>query len=93
MFKRLFSAALVFGAAALVPPAEAQVSRCLPRDTLIEKLQDNYGETLAGGGLQASQLLLEVWSSDTVGSFTVFCTTPPGSVALWRLDKTGIPTG
>ena len=78
MFKRLISAALVFGAAALAPPADAQGARCLPRDALIETLQINYGEKLIGGGLQSPQQLLEVWSSDLTGSFTVFMTRPDG---------------
>ena len=78
MFKRLISAALVFGAAALAPPADAQGVRCLPRDALIETLEENYGETLTGGGLQTPQQLLEVWSSQKTGSFTVFMTRPDG---------------
>ena len=78
MFKRLLATALVFGAAALAPPAYAQASQCMPRDTLIETLKTNYGETLTGGGLQSEQQLLEVWSSDNTGSFTVFFTRPNG---------------
>ena len=78
MFKRLVAAALVFGTAALAPPAFAQESQCLPRDALIDKLQMKYGERLTGGGLQSPQQLLEVWSSDRSGSFTVFFTRPDG---------------
>ena len=78
MFKRLIATGLVFGAAALAPPAEAQAQRCLSRDALIEKLQANYGEKLTGGGLQSAHQLLEVWTSDETGSFTVFFTQPSG---------------
>lgn len=78
MYKRLVTTALVFGAAALAPPADAQTLRCLPRDALIEKLENRYGETLTGGGLQSATQLLEVWSSDATGSFTVFLTRPDG---------------
>jgi len=78
MFKRLVTTALVFGAAALAPPADAQTLRCLPRNALIEKLEDRYGETLVGGGLQTAQQLLEIWSSAETGSFTVFFTRPNG---------------
>lgn len=99
MFKRLISAALVFGAAALAPPADAQVSRCLPRDALIEKLLENYGETLTGGGLQSPQQLLEIWSSDQTGTFTVFYTRPDGISCVvatgrnWNSDTTPVNKG
>ena len=78
MFKRLFSGALIFGAAALAPPAYAQSLKCMPRETLISTLTSNYNERVTGGGLQSEQQLLEVWSSDKTGSFTVFITRPDG---------------
>ena len=79
MFKRLFTAALVFGAAALAPPAYAQDKiTCLERDALVQTLETRYHETLQGAGLQGPQLLLEIWSSDDTGSFTVIVTTPSG---------------
>ena len=78
MFKRLVSTALVFGLAALAPPAIAQGLRCLPRDALIDQLKKDFGEELTGGGLQSETQLLEVWTSDRSGSFTVFVTQPTG---------------
>lgn len=78
MFKRLITGALVFGAAALAPPAQAQNLQCQPRDVLIEKLEGQYSERLTGGGLQSPQQLLEVWSSAETGSFTIFITQPSG---------------
>jgi len=82
MFKRMLSTALVFGAAALAPPAEAQALRCLPRDSLIETLQSKYGEQLTGGGLQSAEQLVEVWSSNETGSFTVLFTRPGGTSCI-----------
>lgn len=80
MFKRLFSTAIIFGAAALAPPlaAQAQGVACLPRTALIERLEGRYKEHLAGGGLQNPQQLIEVWASSETGSFTVFVTRPDG---------------
>ena len=78
MFKRLLATALVFGAAALAPPAYAQNAQCMPRDTLIETLQSRFGETLTGGGLQSESQLLELWSSQNTGSFTMLLTQPNG---------------
>ena len=78
MFKRLFSAALIFGAAALAPPVQAQSMTCFPRETLIQTLQSNHGEQLIGGGLQNQTHVIELWSSDATGSFTVFVTRADG---------------
>lgn len=71
MFKRTVSAALVFGAAAIAPPAVSAQTNCAPRDTIVERLQGKYSERLTGGGLQNDQQLLEIWSSEQTGSFTV----------------------
>lgn len=90
MFKRLFAAALIFGAAALAPPAPAQnltqtqtqtqtqALACMPRDALVGELRGKFGETLAGGGLQSGTRLIEVWRSTESGSFTLILTQPNG---------------
>ncbi|SMO71635.1 hypothetical protein [Ruegeria faecimaris] len=80
MFKRLLGIALAFGMAATAPPAFAQQS-CALRDQLISTLQDNYSEELAFGGLQksrGSQSVMEVWTSQETGSYTVLVTRPNG---------------
>lgn len=79
MFKRTVTAALIFGAAALAPPAEAQpVAPCMARGDLIDTLSKKYSETLIGGGLQNAQQLLEIWRSEKTGSFTVIVTNAEG---------------
>lgn len=79
MFKRLISAALVFGAAALAPPAMAQSTVCMPRDALTASLQTKYSETLGGGGLQSAGRLIELWRSVETGTFTIILTRPNGT--------------
>ncbi len=75
MFKRTLCAALVFGAAAIAPPVNAQArAPCLERDALIETLKSRYQENQTGGGLQGPGRLLEIWSSAETGTFTVFIT-------------------
>ena len=101
MFKRLCSTAMIFGAAALAPPlaAQAQGVACLPRDALVERLESRYKESPAGGGLQNSKQLLEVWASDETGSFTVFITRPDGVSCIvatgrhWTGATTAAPEG
>lgn len=78
MFKRLFKAALVFGAAALAPPLAAQTALCLPREALVASLEAQYSETLAGGGLQSGTRLIELWRSKDSGTFTILLTRPDG---------------
>ncbi|SIO20501.1 hypothetical protein [Vannielia litorea] len=80
MYKRIVSAALVFGAAALAPPhASAQTQAfCLDRDQMVAQLQLRFGETLHGGGLQGPSRLLELWASKETGSFTLLGTRPDG---------------
>ena len=82
MFKRLFSSALIFGAAALAPPVVAQSATCFPRDALIQSLKTNHGEHLTGGGLHSATQLVELWSSDQTGSFTVFVTRADGIACI-----------
>ena len=54
MYKRLFTAAIIFGTAALAPPALAQSpTMCLERSQLTEVLQETYHETPRGAGLQS----------------------------------------
>ena len=78
MFKRLISAALVFGASAVAPPALAQNGNCMPRDALVSTLTEKYGESLSAAGLHNTQQLVEVWSSPKTGSFTVIITQSSG---------------
>lgn len=82
MFKRLFSVALIFGAAALPPPALAQTVTCLPRVALVDSLQIKHGEQLTGGGLQSPAHVVEIWSSDKTGSFTVFISRADGIACI-----------
>lgn len=79
MFKRLVSAALLFGMAATAPPAFA--SACALREGVIDRLQEKYSEQLTAGGFQigrVSQTFVEVWSSPETGTFTVMLTNPQG---------------
>ncbi len=79
MFKRLMTAGLLFGMAGTAPPAHA--ANCGLRDTVVDRLQSKYSETLTAGGLQGSrnvQTMVEVWASEQTGTFTVILTNPQG---------------
>ena len=83
MFKRIISGALLFGAAALPPPAYA--ASCAKRETVVERLQEKFSEQLAAGGLQATrpvETMVEVWVSPETGTFTVLLTNPNGTTCI-----------
>jgi len=98
MFKRTLAATLIFGAAALAPPVLAQSTACLPRDRLVESLSDKFSESLAGGGLQSAEQLIEIWRSEASGSFTIIMTRPDGVSCVvatgenWQ-DAAAVPAG
>lgn len=74
MFKQKTITALIFGVTAMIPAALSAQSNCAPRASIIEKLSSNYAEALTGGGIQNANTVLEVWTSNKTGSFTVLVT-------------------
>ncbi len=78
MFKRLFAAGLVFGAAALAPPLEAQTRSCALRDTLVASLEARFDERRVAVGLQSPTQLLEILAAPETGTWTALLTDPNG---------------
>lgn len=73
---------LLFGlglAATVLPavPVHAQ-SGCAPRDQIVERLKEQFGEALAGGGLRSEMQVLEVWAAPETGTWTVLMTRADG---------------
>jgi len=77
MYKRLMQASLVFGMAAIGPPAYAQTN-CAPRETVIERLTASFGEGLAAGGLQSEAQVIEIWAAPETGTWTVLMSRADG---------------
>ncbi|MDU8927939.1 hypothetical protein RXV86_11140 [Alisedimentitalea sp. MJ-SS2] len=77
MYKRLFASAVIFGMAAIAPPAHAQ-ARCVGRDALVAGLEKRYAEAQIATGLQSNGVLIEIWASPTTGTWTIFLTDPEG---------------
>ncbi len=73
MYKRLLQGILVFGLAALAPPAQAQ-SSCAPREVIAERLDKRFGEVPTAGGLRSPLELFELWSSPETGTWTALAT-------------------
>lgn len=69
----------VLACAAALPalPAQAQQT-CLPRDSIVEVLDETYSEALIGRGLQNADSLLEVFTTEDGASWTIIQTFPDG---------------
>ncbi|MDZ4096507.1 MAG: hypothetical protein U1D35_16540, partial [Paracoccaceae bacterium] len=78
MFKRLFTAAILFGAASTAPPAAHAQTVCTQRQSIVEQLSTKHTEQLSALGYQTGAQVLEVWSSSETGSWTLLVTRPDG---------------
>ena len=55
---------------------------CAPREVVIERLANGYGETRQAIGLGAQGAVVEVFASDETGSWTITVTLPDGLTCL-----------
>jgi hypothetical protein len=93
MYKRVLTAALVFGMLATAPPlAHAQLT-CGDRNTMVEQLSRTYGEARRGAGLAGQAAMFEIWASNATGTWTILKTAPNGITCViavgenWRDDR------
>lgn len=63
--------------------AFAQSNRnCGPREVVLDRLAQGYGETRQSMGLGANNAVIEVFASDETGTWTITVTTPNGLTCL-----------
>ena len=63
--------------------ASAQNSRnCAPRETVVERLAEGYGESRQSIGLGANNQVIEVFASGETGTWTITVTLPNGMTCL-----------
>ena len=55
---------------------------CGDRDAVVEKLVGEYAESHKSSGLQSDTGLLEIWTSDVEGTWTVLLTRPDGKTCI-----------
>lgn len=98
MFKRTVISALIFGTLALAPPAQARTV-CAERSIIVERLEGKFHESYQGAGLQSATSLLEIWSSDETGSWTMLLSHADGiscvvaSGTSWQFDQASKAAG
>lgn len=67
----------------MTPSAEAEGRQtCAARDTVVQKLHDRFGEELRSLGLHQSDGIVEVYSSESTGTWTILMTRPDGMSCL-----------
>lgn len=57
-------------------------NNCAPREAVVERLSEGYGETRQSIGLGANNAMVEVFASDETGSWTITVTAPGGLTCL-----------
>ncbi|MFC3613047.1 hypothetical protein ACFORG_04680 [Lutimaribacter marinistellae] len=78
MFKMTMGLGVMVLAAAQV---QAQ-GNCAPREVVIERLAERYGEARRGIGLVQQGSVMEVFASDQTGTWTITVTMPDGTTCL-----------
>ena len=63
-------------------PAAAQGGNCAPREVVLEMLGESYGETRQSIGLGAQGQVMELFASETSGTWTIALTLPNGITCL-----------
>ena len=75
--------ALVAASAVMTTAVSAQQTRnCGPRELVVNRLAEGYGETRQSMGLGANNAVIEVFASDESGTWTITVTTPNGMTCL-----------
>ena len=84
MRKQLFG--LSFGFAAIIAAADMaqaqQTNRCAARDVVLDRLATGYGETRRTIGLATNNSIVEMYASETTGSWSITVTNPNGMTCL-----------
>ena len=83
MKKLTARAALFLGAITACLPVAAQTARnCAPRDIVVGRLAESYGETRQSIGLGANNAVVEVFASQESGTWSITVTMPDGMTCL-----------
>lgn len=62
--------------------AQQNARNCGPREAVVDRLAEGYGETRQSMGLGANNSVVEVFASDATGTWTITVTTPNGLTCL-----------
>jgi hypothetical protein len=81
--RRIARIAVALSLIASTPYAEAEERQsCAERDAVVQKLKERFGETLRSLGLQQDEGVVEIYSSEATGTWTILMTRPDGITCL-----------
>lgn len=63
-------------------PAQAEGGNCAPRERVVQRLADSFGESRQAIGLGANNAVIEVFASDDTGTWTITVTMANGVTCL-----------
>lgn len=83
MMKTMIKATMGLGILVLAAQqASAQSANCAPRDVVVERLAEKYGETRQSIGIGANNSVVEVFASTETGTWTITVTLASGVTCL-----------
>lgn len=84
MFKTIFSLSVLGLATGMISaaPANAQGRNCAPRDVVVQRLAEKYGESRQSIGIGQQGMVMETFASEESGSWTITVTMPTGMTCL-----------
>lgn len=88
MVGRLIFATLVFAIAA--PSIVQARTVCAERESMISQLKKQFGESERGVGLSGAEALVEIWSSEKTGTWTIVMTRPNGIACVMASGQSWI---
>ncbi|MDJ1016201.1 MAG: hypothetical protein QNJ35_06790 [Paracoccaceae bacterium] len=68
--------------AILLPAAASAQQTCAPREAVLERLSERFGESRQSIGLAAQNRIVEVHASEATGTWTITVTMPNGITCL-----------
>jgi len=86
-----FAALLASPAAAAASPIAEII--CAPRDELAQRLTRQFGETRVATGMRDIERIMEVWTSERTGDWTLVMTYASGKSCIvamgehWQMDQ------
>lgn len=67
---------------ALSAPAALSQAACADRDKIVQQLETKYEETHKSSGLESDTKMVEVWTSDKNGTWTILITQANGTTCI-----------
>ena len=80
--KSLIAGMILSVSAASAGMAQQNMRNCAPRDAVLDRLADGYGESRQSMGLGANNQVVEVFASSETGTWTITVTMPNGLTCL-----------